>query len=622
LLRSAKTERRLAAALEPGQVLYWMYAVRLLLSIGVFGSMLVISDLLAPHLPGLYSSEYRVAILSLSAATLLTPLAYWYSHRWRRRIGYVFIYAQATLDILLVNGIVYLTDGSNSPFTFLFVPLAAAYALILPLPSAVLVALSSGLIYLLATVLAFPGQVSAWGIGLQVVIFTMIAVLASLLGARLRQVRMRLRSVEGELRRLQLDTADVLRIIPSGVLTMDEDWRLVYMNVAAAEVLQIDVDPWLGRDLRDLLRERAPDLATALAETFESGRRIRNREIEILPPLSGSFDGIVGTGVAPAAAGDGDAPSWQDRREEPLPVAVSTSSLQGAGSSTSYVVLMQDLRPVRQLENLRLRTGRLEAVAELSASLAHELRNPIASVRSAVEQLSSRSYASESDQVLGRLIKRESDRLSRILGEFSDFARVDVTERRPIDIDRLIREVLETAQQHPAAEGRATFERKTTGNLTGLWGDPELLHRTLLNLVLNSVQVGEPDRPVRVRVIADALRPDLVPTEVALGLPVRIRVMDNGPGISPDDLPRIFDPFFTRRQGGSGLGLSIAHRAVQAHGGALIASSVPGEGATFAIVLPRRGERPRDLRDDDERRRTNGAPGPPVASRQARGGTV
>jgi signal transduction histidine kinase len=78
--------------------------------------------------------------------------------------------------------------------------------------------------------------------------------------------------------------------------------------------------------------------------------------------------------------------------------------------------------------------------------------------------------------------------------------------------------------------------------------------------------------------------------------------MDDGPGISPEDLPRVFDPFFTRRQGGSGLGLSIAHRAVQAHGGALIASSVPGEGATFAIVLPRRGGRTRDLRDEEDRR--------------------
>lgn len=629
MLRSANTERRLAAALEPGQVLYWMYAVRLLLSIGVFGSQLLVSDLISPSLPGLFSPEYRVATLGLTAATLLTPLAYWYSHRRRSEIGYVFIYMQAVLDILLVNGIVVLTQGSNSPFTFLFIPLAAAYALILPLPSAVIVALASGSIYLLSTLLSFPGQVTLWGLALQVVIFTMIAILASLLGARLRQVRMRLRSVEGELRRLQLDTADVLRIIPSGVMTMDEDWRLVYMNVAAAEVFQVDVDPWIGRDLRDLLRERAPDLQTALEETLRSGRRVRNREVEILPPLEPGLDrtpaasgGESGGSVVRAEMADGQRNgSPPEVITESLPVAVSTSSLQGAGSSTSYVVLLQDLRPVRQLEDLRLRTGRLEAVAELSASLAHELRNPIASIRSAVEQLSNRSYASESDQVLGRLIKRESDRLSRILGEFSDFARVDVAERRPIDIEQLLREVIETAQQHPAARERARFERNVFGDMSGLWGDPELLHRTLLNLVLNAIQVGETGRPVRVQIVADALRPDLVPTEVALGMPVRIRVMDDGPGISPEDLPRVFDPFFTRRQGGSGLGLSIAHRAVQAHGGALIASSVPGEGATFAIVLPRRSQRMRDLRDQDDRRGSDEIEGS-GSGRHARGGAA
>jgi signal transduction histidine kinase len=89
------------------------------------------------------------------------------------------------------------------------------------------------------------------------------------------------------------------------------------------------------------------------------------------------------------------------------------------------------------------------------------------------------------------------------------------------------------------------------------------------------------------------LRPELVPSEVSLGQPVRIRVVDDGPGIHAEDLPRIFDPFYTRRAGGSGLGLSIAHRAVQAHGGALIASSDPGQGATFAMVLPRRTGRGR-----------------------------
>lgn len=593
VLRSVATERRLAAALEPVQVLYWMYAFRLLFSVGVFGSSLLIQDLTQSQLPGLFSPQYRVAILGLSAATLLTPLAYWYSHRRRLKLGVVFIYAQAMLDVLLVNGIVHLTGGSNSPFTFLFIPLAAAYALILPLIPAVLIALSSGLIYLIATLIAFPGQVRVWGLLVQVGIFTMVAVLASLLGARFRQVRVRLRSVEGELRKLQLDTADVLRIIPSGVLTVDASWRLVYMNLAAAELLQVDIDPWLGRELRSLLEARSVGMAIALEETLETGRRVRNREVEILPPLAAddTFVSADPTGVEVAPSG-----------RVPIPVAVSTSPLQGAGSGTSFVVLLQDLRPARQIEELRLRAGRLEAVAELSASLAHELRNPIASVRSAVEQLSGRAHASEGDRVLGRLITRESDRLSRILGDFSDFARVDVTQRQLIDIDRLTREVVETVAQHPAAVGRAVFDRQVAADLSGLWGDAELLHRMLLNLVLNAVQVGDPSESVHVRIIADALRPDLVPTEISLGVPVRIRVIDDGPGIDPEDLPHIFDPFFTRRQGGSGLGLSVAHRVVQAHGGALIATSTLGEGATFAVVLPRRGRLHRPLPGLDDRR--------------------
>ena len=111
-------------------------------------------------------------------------------------------------------------------------------------------------------------------------------------------------------------------------MTMDEDWRLVYMNVAAAEIFQVDVDPWIGRDLRDLLRERAPDLQTALEETLRSGRRVRNREVEILPPLAPrQDDGSPGERSADrAAAGvEAGAPGRDDAAvepppEEPLPV--------------------------------------------------------------------------------------------------------------------------------------------------------------------------------------------------------------------------------------------------------------------------------------------------------------
>jgi two-component system sensor histidine kinase PilS (NtrC family) len=590
LLRVLKSERRLAAVLDPLQVLYWIYAARLVIALGVFGPALLVSQDFGWESVSLVGREgTAIAVAGLAAAALLTPVAYFWSHRRRVQPGPLFMISQALLDIFVVNAVVHITGGYASPFVSLFIALAAAYALIVSLPAALLVALGTGLVYLVDNLVSSPEGAIPGLLVIQVAMFTLVAVVTSLIAVRLRLVRDQLGSVEGELRRLALDTADVLRIIPSGVVTVDDQAKLVYLNLAASELLGVDVGRTLGHDVVPVFERRAPELARAVDETVRQQRRILNREIEVqTPTISGS---------AVAANLDGDESTGEARPilsgAPVVPISVSSTTLLGAGGGASYIFLLQDLRPVRQLEDLRLRTGRLEAVAEFSASLAHELKNPLASIRSAVEQLCGRTFEDDDDRILGRLIVRESDRLDGILKEFSDFARVDVTERRPIDVDELVRDVLETAGRHPVAEGRASIESERLDDLQGLWGDPELLHRSLLNLVLNALQVGNPENPVRVRIISDSLRPDLVPGEISLGNPVRIRVIDDGPGIDPEDLPRIFDPFYTRRPGGSGLGLSIAHRAVQAHGGALLASSIPGEGATFAIVLPRRTGRGR-----------------------------
>ncbi|MDT8435443.1 MAG: ATP-binding protein [Gemmatimonadota bacterium] len=580
MLRNLNTERRLAVALEPLQVLYGLYAARLFVALGVFVPALLITDFLASQ--GAASDHFAihaVAIAGLAAAAVFTPLSYFLSHHRRRSTGRAFLLSQAILDVGLASAVVHITGGLQSPFVSLFIGLAAAYALLLPLAAALVIAVSAGLVHGTINLATAEAGANLPVLVVQVVIITLVAAATSVIGSRLRAVRSQLRTVEGELRRLELDTADVLRIIPSGVVTIDSGRRLVYANLAAAELLGIDVEASLGRDVAPLFERLSPELAIAVDETLHLGRRLRNRELEIVRPTDGDD----------ADAGDG------------VPLAVSSSVLTASGKDRSYVLLMQDLRPGRQLEDLRLRAGRLGAVAELSASLAHELKNPLASIRSAAEQLCGRGFEDEDDGILGRLIVRESDRLNLILGEFGDFARVDVAERRPVPLDRLIPEVLETVGRHPAAAGRARLESEFLDDAGGLWGDPELLRRVLQNLVLNAVQVGEADGPVHVRVVTDSLRPDLVPGEISLGNPVRIRVIDDGPGIDPEDLPRIFDPFYTRRPGGSGLGLSIAHRAVQAHGGALLVNSEPGRGACFAVVLPRRGGRDRLPADEDRR---------------------
>lgn len=560
-------EQRPTETVETTRVLYWIYAARLVVGLSVYGSAMLVGEawyeVSAEAVP---LGSQILGFTGLAVAAVATLLSYLYSHRREQGVSRHFLYVQAFLDIVLVTGIVHLTGGSESVFPPLFyVALASAYALVLPFGPAILVALYTGVAYLGEIWLAYPSQmhVTVW---LQVAIFTAVASVSSAIGGRLRQEKVRVRSLEGELRRLRLDTTDILRTVDTGVVTLDDQGHLAYMNPAAEYLLGVDVGLWLGRDFLEAMEKRIPDLADVARETLTRRQSVENREVLV----------------------DGG-------RAHPVPVAVTTRILQRPQARPSLTLALQDLRPARRLEELRIRMNRLEAVAELSASLAHEIRNPLASIRSAVEQLGSDEAGdAEDDQVLERLIVREADRLNRLLEEFNDFARVDVREREPLVLDTLVREAVEVVERHPATQAGASFEMDLNGPFENLWGDPDVLHRTLVNLLLNAVQVQGPDASPRIRIVADELRPDLLPSEVSLGSPVRLRVIDDGPGIPEEDLERIFEPFFTRRSGGTGLGLSIAHRAIQAHGGALLASSTEGQGATFVILLPRRDTRRRD----------------------------
>ncbi len=559
------TPRRVGSVGEPrsydqGHVLQWIYAGRMVVAVAVYGSALIIGEdwLYTPGgVPGL--SVRVVAIAVLVATALVTAWAYWRTRERPDEPSRAFIEGQAAFDVALVSGVVLLTGGRDSVFPpLLYIMLVSGYALIAPLASGLRVAVATAVAYLAVIGLGYPDQLGA-PVFIQIAIFTVVALVSGLIGGKLRQVGQRLSSVERELRRLRFGTADILRTIDAAVLTVDADGRAIYLNPAAAAILDIDPERWIGEPVFGELQHRAAGVRTALIETFDSGEGIRAREVEIEDPEAGT-----------------------------LPHSISTALLEREGDPPLATAVLQDLRMARQLEELHLRAGRLGVVAELSASLAHEIKNPLASIRSAVEQIADPTTDDGDRSTLGRLVVREADRLTRLLSEFNDFARVDVAERRRIDLRRVAGEAVEMVAQRPEARDRASFEISIADGLDDLWGDPDLVHRTLTNLLLNAVQVSDPEKSVTVRVVADALRPTVAPAALASGLPVRIRVIDDGPGIPPDDIGRIFDPFYTRRQGGSGMGLAIAHRAIQAHGGALLVSSEPGHGATFVVILPRR----------------------------------
>lgn len=276
-----------------------------------------------------------------------------------------------------------------------------------------------------------------------------------------------------------------------------------------------------------------------------------------------------------------------------LTSAIIAGRLRAAGHDTEQMAAEIAAFRLKEgdMQRLTIRAERLEGVAEMSASLAHEIKNPLASIRSAVEQLSRIPRATEDERILGALVQRESDRIARVLTEFLDFARTGVNRVQRLDLADLSRNAARLATSQPGiADGVTIVDRFPSGPMV-IEGDEDLMHRAIFNLLLNAVQASPPNREVRIE--GGILQPHQLPpgqTQFADGA-FAIVVVDQGTGIAPQVRDRLFDPFVTTRTGGSGLGLSIVQRAVQAHGG-LITVSPPGDETRFTVVLPKSRQAP------------------------------
>jgi two-component system, NtrC family, sensor histidine kinase PilS len=339
--------------------------------------------------------------------------------------------------------------------------------------------------------------------------------------------------------------------IDTSVVTVDGAGRLIYLNAAAAELLGLSLPEWTGKAVLDHLDRHAPGLGTLMRRTAATRVGVTRFEIRKRTVLGDRYLGVRTTVL--------------DRQGMPWVTAV-----------------IQDVTDGKQIEELIRRAERLQAVAELGASLAHEIKNPLASVRSAVEQLAGERLASADRRMLSSLVVTESDRLSRLLSEFMEFSRVEVRRTTAVDIGDVAKQAIELVSRHPDRDAATRIDFRRPPEPVHVIADPDLLHRAVFNLVLNAVQHAGGSGTVTVSLD----RPLSNPPGVQVADAVRVEVTDTGPGVREEDIPRMFDPFFTRRDGGTGLGLAMVHRAVEAHGGAILVDSAPGGGARFTIYLP------------------------------------
>src|SRR4029077_17277689 len=407
-------------------------------------------------------------------------------------------YVQAIFDAALITTVVHMTGGSDSDFATLYVPLIAVIAVLMPPQSTALVTTLVGLVYFADIFFGRRGAPISPGIFIQLGVFAAVAAVTAYFASRVKVMGAEREALAGELQQVRLEADDVLRNLRTGVLTVDAAGKLLYSNPAAEALLGFDADAWRNRPIMPELARLAPEFWAAIIATARRGVRLMRVEASVR------------------------------RADRVFPIGLTTTTIEGPkGEMPRGTAIFADISDSKRLHELHLRAERLEAVAELSSSLAHEIKNPLASIRSSVEQLGRAKRANADEKFLTSLVVRETDRLSRLLTEFLDFSRVRATECRPLDLNKVAAAAIRLVREHPDVPEDAVIE--LAGDATPMEGDEDLLHRVVSNLVLNAVQATGKGAHVEVRVGRPASQE--LPGGAGIENPVSLAVSDNGPGI-------------------------------------------------------------------------------------------
>jgi two-component system sensor histidine kinase PilS (NtrC family) len=536
-------------------MLRWVWLARVVLSCAILVAAVLVWSQASP-------SDTLIATLAFAAATLATVGSALYVQVERHPPGHWFYGGQCAVDLLLVTAVVHITGGWSSQFAALYILVIASASLLLPFRGGLAAAAVACLMYALDVLWRRPGVNTPFvGVGVQVAVFAVVAVGSGYVAQRLRHAGSGREALAAQLVKVQLEAAEILRTIRSGIITVDAQGRLLYANPAAGDLLGLDLRSFTGKPLLPSLLRVSPQLADLLERSAMD--RVRTTRAE----------GVIRRG------------------DDEFEIGVTTTVADGArpDGSVTATAIFQDISDSKRLQALHIRAERLQAVAELSASLAHEIRNPLAAIRSATEQLSRlhvpQPHEDDDQRILHDLIVREADRLSRLLADFLDFARTRVTRLDSLDVGATVHTAAMLAASHPDRGPAVHVQVNVAPDLLRLDGDEDLLHRAVFNLVLNAIQAVGTAGHVFVQV--DRRPPDgMDGSSLAVtGELIAITVTDDGPGI-PDELKdRLFEPFVSGKVGGTGLGLPVVHRAVEAHRGVVLVDHL-AQGTRFCVVLP------------------------------------
>jgi two-component system sensor histidine kinase PilS (NtrC family) len=479
---------------------------------------------------------------------------------------------QLALEITVESGVVYHTGGFNSPFAILFILTILSASLAYSLIGSVFLAGLSSLAYL--AMLWFEeglepsfrslldvSDASFYRVFLYVCTFFLVAFIGGYLAQRLKVKGEQLSSASLELDKIKADTDEILRHLKSGVITIDAMGRIVYFNRAAEEILGYSEDQVKGRDYREVFLLRMPQLAEKITQVMKFKQEHSRGFLHI-----------------------------ENKEKRRVPIGISTSILgereQGIGG---VIAVFQDITEVMKLEERIRVSDRLAAVGELSAGIAHEIRNPLASISGSVEVLRGELDLSKENQNLLDLIIKETARLNRILTDFLSYARIGPSLLSKVELFHILNEVVEIVKKHPTFGENISIHKIFSSDTRFVLGEENQIKQIFLNLLVNALEAME-GRWGKIVITDKSLeqldkshfREEEKPEESDW---VAVSIVDEGRGMTENQKQKIFSPFYSGKKNGTGLGLAIVQRLANNLGGKIEFRSEEGRGSVFVTYL-------------------------------------
>jgi two-component system, NtrC family, sensor histidine kinase PilS len=531
------------AAFEQARLLQWLVLLRVVISFIILYTTYV-----------LYSPQSMVLRYSVSLVggnVLVTLLAAVFIERRSKSTSFVLF--QLYWDFAFVSALVYVTGGFDSLFNFLYI-LTIIFTAILTsqahtmgvalacsaMYAAILIAQRVGLAnpiseHLLTVTPPIDGEISV-KISLNALAFISMGVLASYLSTRGREANMQMERQREEMEALKILNESIMQSLPICLLTTDEQDQITFTNANVEPIFGQTGSMLHGLHILDLL----PDLAEHEFDMgpFNTELAIPKRPVQTL--------------------------------------SITTAALRNAEDNiTGRVITIQDITELRQLELVAQQADRQSAIAKLAAGIAHEIRNPLASMSGSIQLLSSELDLEPVHAHLMKIVLRETDRLNDLISDFLVYARPAKRRDTVANLAAAIEEQMGVLRNDPACEN-VVFEIDLESDLICQF-DPGQIRQLFWNLFRNAVQAMEGGG---VLTVAARKNPELHPGYIL------VEVGDTGEGISQENLETIFDPFFTTKSRGTGLGLTIANRIVENHGGRIIVNNNAGRGTVFQVLIP------------------------------------